>query len=96
MAATPGPYRPRMRPPRGVASPRSDEATVGPDGARVADEDIRRLYRRLTSAGFGAAGAGNLSGFVVGLRPVDAGWTIREIKGLLFLRELVRQERIIH
>jgi hypothetical protein len=85
-----------MRTPRSVATPRGDEATVGPDGARVSDEDIRRLYRRLTSAGFGAAGAGNLSGFVVGLKPVDAGWTIHEIKGLLFLRELVRQERIIH
>ena len=85
-----------MRTPRSVTTPRGDEATVGPDGGRVADEDIRRLYRRLTSAGFGAAGAGNLSGFVVGLRPVDAGWTVREIKGLLFLRELVRQERIVH
>lgn len=85
-----------MRTPRSVATPQGHEATVGPDGTPVADEDIRRLYRRLTSAGFGATGAGNLSGFVVGLRPVDAGWTVREIKGLLFLRELVRQERIVH
>ena len=96
MAARPEPYLPGMRTPRTVAPAQGDEATVGPDGRRVSDEDIRRLYRRLTSAGFGAAGAGNLSGFVVGLKPVDAGWTIREIKGLLFLRELVRQERIVH
>jgi hypothetical protein len=85
-----------MRTPRSVAQPRGEDATVGPDGTRVADADIRRLYRRLTAAGFGASGAGNLSGFVVGLRPVNAGWTIGEIKGLLFLRELVRQERIVH
>lgn len=84
-----------MRTPR-VATPWGDEGTVGPDGKRVADEDIRRLYRRLTAAGFGVAGAGNLSGFVVGLKPVDAGWTIHEIKGLLFLRELVRHKRIVH
>ena len=84
-----------MRTPR-VAGPRGDAAAAGPDDAHVVDEDIRRLYRRLTSAGFGAAGAGNLSGFVVGLKPTDAGWTIREIKGLLFLRELVRQKRIVH
>jgi hypothetical protein len=85
-----------MRAPRSAARPRGDEATVGPDGARVADDDLRRLYRRLTAAGFGAAGAGNLSGFVVGLTATNAGWTVREISGILFLRELVRQERIVH
>jgi hypothetical protein len=85
-----------MKTPRFVARPRAEGATVGPDGARVADDDIRRLYRRLTAAGFGAAGSGNLSGFVVGLRPTNAGWSVREISGILFLRELVRQERIVH
>jgi hypothetical protein len=59
-------------------------------------EDVRRIFRRLSRAGFDATGAGNLSGVAVGLRPTSAGWSQREITAMLFLRELVRQERIVH
>lgn len=69
-----------------------------PDGrARrkpLADRDARAVYRRLTAAGLDGAGAGNLTGFMVGLRPMTVPWNMREICALLFMRDLVRRERI--
>ena len=77
-----------------------DERPLGPrpDGrARrrpVADRDAPAVFRRLTAAGLDRAGAGNLTGFMVGLRPMTVPWNMREICALLFMRELVRRERI--
>ena len=77
------------------------ERSLGPrpDGrARrkpLPDRDARAVYRRLTAAGLDRDGAGNLTGFMVGLRPMTSAWNMREICALLFVRELVRRELIV-
>ncbi len=49
------------------------------------------LYRELRVAGFSAPEAGNLTAYLVGLRPVAGGWSLREVEHLLFLRDQVRR-----
>lgn len=51
-------------------------------------------YRRLGSKGFRSDEAGNLTAYLHGLPPVRSGWALREIEGLLFLRDLVERGRI--
>jgi hypothetical protein len=84
-----------MKRPPATARSRVPGTTTGLERTRLADEEVRGLFRRLTGAGFSVAGAGNLSGYAVGLKPMTAAWTTDEITALLFLRELVRRERIV-
>src|SRR2546426_3040181 len=51
-------------------------------------------YRDLRARGLAAREAGNLTAYLVGLRPVRTGWTAAEIDRLLFLRYLVDRCRI--
>jgi hypothetical protein len=46
-------------------------------------------YRLLGSKGFRPNEAGNLTAYLHGLPPVESGWDVGEIKGLIFLRHLV-------
>jgi hypothetical protein len=47
------------------------------------------VYGELRRKGFAAAEAGNLTAYLNGLRPVEGGWSPREIESLLFMRHLV-------
>ena len=38
--------------------------------------------------------AGNLTAYLIGLAPVESGWTVDEIERLLFVRHLVERRRI--
>ncbi len=49
------------------------------------------IYDELSCLGFGAAEAGNLTAYLLGIPPVRAGWTRREIERLLFTRYLVER-----
>jgi len=66
-------------------SPAVEEATVQP---------LRTTYRRLRLAGLTAREAGTLTGHLAGLRIVPSGWSIEEVERLLFVRELVRTDRM--
>ena len=46
-------------------------------------------YRLLGSKGFRPDEAGNLTGYLHGLPPVESGWRVGEIERLVFLRHLV-------
>lgn len=46
-------------------------------------------YRELRLRGFADDEAGNLTAYMSGIRPVEGGWTPREIERLLFMRHLV-------
>jgi hypothetical protein len=38
--------------------------------------------------------AGNLTAFLQGLEPIESGWTIEGIERLMYLRELVQEDRL--
>ena len=61
--------------------------TMAPTGART-------LVWHLEAGGWTEREAGNLVGLVHGLRPVRAGWSIREIEHLRFLQSMVKSGRI--
>jgi hypothetical protein len=48
------------------------------------------LIRSLSYRGFGGAEAGNIVALAFGLRPIDGGWSGREIDHLRFVREVSR------
>ena len=50
--------------------------------------------RDLIAQGFQATEAANLTGFLIGLAPVERGWTVGEIERLLFVRHLVERRYI--
>jgi hypothetical protein len=51
----------------------------------------RATFRRLRLCGLSAEEAGNLTARLEGLRPVNDGWTVREIERLVDLRWLVER-----
>ena len=66
---------------------------VKPNGDRPAQPGrsvaaARTTYRQLGSIGMRPAEAGNLTAFLLGLTPVEGGWTISEVERLLFVRYL--------
>jgi len=54
----------------------------------------RTLVRSLELGGWTEREAGNLVALLHGLRPARAGWQVREIEHLRFLRALVQSGRI--
>jgi hypothetical protein len=54
----------------------------------------RTLVWHLESGGWTQREAGNLVALVNGLRPAQAGWSIREIEHLRFLQSMVKSGRI--
>ena len=54
----------------------------------------RTLVWHLEAGGWTQREASNLVAIVHGLRPVRAGWTIREIEHLRFLQAMVKSGRI--
>jgi len=54
----------------------------------------RTLVWHLEAGGWTQREASNLVALVHGLRPVRAGWTIREIEHLRFLQAMVKSGRI--
>jgi hypothetical protein len=60
-------------------------------GTRAAN---RAAITNLLRAGCTPTEAMNLLGLSVGLRPVSAGWSLREIERLGFLRHLVETGRL--
>jgi hypothetical protein len=75
----------------------STSATSPPASAPATADDpstARTLIWRLQAAGWTALEAGNLVALALGLRPVSAGWSVREIEHLRFMRSLVRAGRI--
>ena len=54
----------------------------------------RTLVWHLEAGGWTQREASNLVALVHGLRPVRAGWTIREIEHLRFLQSMVKSGRI--
>ncbi|MGH2386466.1 MAG: hypothetical protein ACRDGB_15670 [Candidatus Limnocylindria bacterium] len=54
----------------------------------------QHVYRRLGSRGLEPAEAGNLTAFLIGVRPVESGWEIGEIERLLFVGYLVAHGRL--
>ena len=72
-------------------------ATNGPASASAGGEDpatARTLVWQFLASGWTASAAGNLVALSLGLRPVSAGWTVREIEHLRFIRSLARAGRI--
>ncbi len=51
-------------------------------------------YRDLGAKGMAPSEAGNLTAYLLGLRPADQAWTVAEIDRLLFLRYLVDRDRL--
>jgi hypothetical protein len=49
---------------------------------------IRATYRMLITGGMPGADAAALIGYAVGLPPCQSRWTLEQINGLLFLRDL--------
>lgn len=49
------------------------------------------IYRELRLHGFAPDEAGNLTALLSGIRPVEGGWSLREIERLLFVRHLVER-----
>jgi hypothetical protein len=64
------------------------------DSAEAAAPTARMTYRRLRVAGLSAREAASLTGHLAGLHGVPGGWSIEEVERLLFVRELVRTERM--
>jgi hypothetical protein len=60
------------------------------DDAR-ARERARSVFQALGARGLRSEEAGNLTAFLLGLRPAAGGWSIAEIEQLLSLRSLVRR-----
>ena len=60
----------------------------------MAAPGARALVWHLEAGGWTEREAGNLVALVHGLRPVRAGWRIREIEHLRFLRAMARSGRI--
>ena len=60
----------------------------------VAPTPTRALIWRLESGGWSQREASNLVALANGLRPASAGWTVREIEHLRFLRAAVKSGRI--
>lgn len=56
--------------------------------------EVRAASRYLTGHGFQPTEAGNLTAYLIGLAPVERGWTVDEIERLLFVRHLVERRRI--
>jgi len=69
-----------------------------PTGTRTvsnpaSDPRTRPTYRMLVFRGLAPAEAANLTAFLCGIPVGEAGWSIREVNRLLFLRELNRTGR---
>ena len=60
----------------------------------MAEPGARSLVWHLEAGGWTEREASNLVALVHGLRPVRAGWTIREIEHLRFLQAMVKSGRI--
>ncbi len=71
----------RGRPGAGAASTAHEARAAAPAA----------IYRELRVAGFSAPEAGNLTAYLVGIRPVAGGWSLSEIEHLLFLRDRVER-----
>lgn len=56
--------------------------------------EVRAASGYLTGQGFHPTEVGNLTAYLFGLAPVEAGWTVDEIERLLFVRHLVERGRI--
>jgi hypothetical protein len=65
-----------------------------PAAEPVARPSARTMIRRLVMSGCTPTEAANLAGLAVGLRPVAAGWTSREIERLRFLLHLAASGRL--
>ena len=78
--------------------PSSDQPTIrtgdAPEPTGVGGDPALRTFRRLRMGGLTMSEAGNLTAHVKGLHAVPGGWTVEEIEGLLFVRELVRPGRM--
>ncbi len=66
-------------------------ATAAPDAREARAAAPAALYRELRVEGFSAPEAGNLTAYLVGIRPVAGGWSLSEIEHLLFLRDRVER-----
>jgi hypothetical protein len=62
----------------------------------IAAAGARSMVWHLETGGWTQREAGNLVALFHGLRPVTAGWSIREIEHLRFLRAMVLSGRITH
>lgn len=62
----------------------------------IAATGARTMVWHLEAGGCTRREAGNLVALLHGLRPVPAGWSIREIEHLRFLRAMVSTGRIQH
>ena len=56
--------------------------------------EVSAASRYLTGHGFEPTEAGNLTAYLLGLAPVETGWTVDEIERLMFVRHLVERRRI--
>jgi hypothetical protein len=65
---------------------RSGGSLTAPTPEATAVELMRSLFYR----GFGSAEAGNIVGLAFGLKPIQGGWSGREIDHLRFVREVAR------
>jgi hypothetical protein len=69
--------------------------------APIADHETARrtievgaIARRLQLGGLSFTEASNLTAHLVGLHPVRAGWSLRQVEHLLFLRSIVETGRL--
>ncbi|HET7677719.1 MAG TPA: hypothetical protein VFK38_07680 [Candidatus Limnocylindrales bacterium] len=83
----------RAKTPRSVA-PAARSTSASPiDGSPQGSTQL--LYRSLLWQGLSLDEAANLVALAAGIRPVENGWRLREVQGLLFLRHLARQGRLV-
>lgn len=97
MAANTNEHRRRHR---GVASPSARHASALPLALRTAVPEVtarpivtRATYRQLLLRGLDAPAAGNLTAFLAGLAIGEQPWSLPEINGMLFLRDLAQHGR---
>lgn len=88
---------------RDARPPGRDPTVAGPPWRRFGDHeaslhaaagDVRADLQYLTAQGFQPTEAGNLTAYLIGLAPVERGWTVDEIERLLFTRHLFERRHI--
>lgn len=73
----------------------STEMTVALPRQTAGPEAVRTAYRGLVAMGWSLAEAGNLAAHLAGLDITRREWRISEVEGLMFIRSLFQDGRLV-
>lgn len=57
-------------------------------------KSVRTLYRRLLIMGYSKEDASNMIANLMGLGPLEHGWSVKELQKLLFLKYLIVEDKV--